>query len=182
MKKWIALLLAGLMTVTGLAACNGNSTGGSGKNPTTAEIVEAIDAAFVEKYPDLGLTGAINNMPMEVDDTTLEEKFGLSTEDVVDYTGSIAGMMTNCDMLLVVKAAEGKIDTVKAALETAIENQKAAFESYPVMGNDLRLDAAKVVVSGDYAALLMVGIANDDTTSMEPDVEMAEKAFLDAVE
>ncbi len=182
MKKWIALFLAGVLMVTGLAACDQGKTGGSGKNPTTAEVVEAIDAAFVEKYPDLGLTGAINNMPMNVDDTTLEEKFGVSTGDVVDYTGVIAGMMTNCDMLLVVKASPDKIDTVKAALETAVENQKAAFESYAVMGNDLRLDAAKVVVSGDYAALLMVGILDDDTTTMEPDVEMAEKAFLDAVE
>lgn len=35
------------------------------------------------------------------------------------FKGEIAGVMTNCDMLVVVKAKDGKIEDVKAALEAA---------------------------------------------------------------
>ena len=74
----------------------------------------------------------------------------------------MAGMMTNCDELLVVQAKDGKIGEVKAALEQRLSEQKDSFAHYPVMFNDVRLDDAKVVVKGNYAALLIVGVITDE--------------------
>ena len=68
-------------------------------------------------------------------------------------------MMTNCDELVVVQAKKGEVENVREALEKALQDQKDAFGFYPVMNNTERLDAAKVVTQGDYAALLIVGIS-----------------------
>lgn len=100
------------------------------------------------------------------------------------YKGTVAGMMTNCDELLVVKAKDGQIDAVKAALDQALEDQKAAFEWYGVMYNPERLASAKVVTSGNYAALLIVGVSPEDgSTSVDfsSDVSLAENAFKSAI-
>lgn len=148
---------------------------------TAAEVFDAINNAFAEKYEDL--EGAIANMPMDVDDATLQEKFGIDPSEVEDYKGQIAGMMTNCDMLIVVKAKEGELDNVVTGLQKAKENQTLQFESYGVMGNLERLDAAKVVTNGNFAALLMVGVMDDEaeTADFTEDVKLAEDTFNDTI-
>ena len=102
---------------------------------------------------------------------------------VESYKGTVAGMMTNCDELLVVKAKDGQIDAVKAALDQALEDQKEAFSWYGVMGNTERLEAAKVVTSGNYAALLIVGVIPEGDAAFDftSDVSLAENAFKSAI-
>ena len=134
MKKILALLLAALMASATLASCGNTGNGSSGSSSvsseagtdkestaTAEEVFDAINKAFADKYGanDPGITGAINNMPAAVDDQLLEEQMGISPDLYESYKGEIAGMMTNCDMLIVVKAKEGKVEDVKAALEAA---------------------------------------------------------------
>ncbi|MBR6789464.1 MAG: DUF4358 domain-containing protein [Oscillospiraceae bacterium] len=196
MKKFFALFVCAVMAVSMFASCGGKkeetpeSSAPESSAPaadpvptaTAEEIFAAIDAAFVEEFSDLEATGAISNMPMDVDDTVLTEKFGIDPADVESYKGQIAGMMTNCDMLMVVKAKEGKMDAVLAGLEKAKADQTTQFEFYPVAGNDLRLEASKIVQNGDYAALLMVGVVDNDAPDFTDDVKMAEDAFNTAIE
>ncbi len=149
---------------------------------TAADIYAAINSAFQDAYG----YDAIPTMSMEIDDTTLTEKFRLTSDQVESYAGSIAAVMTNCDELLVVQAKDGQIDAVKAALEQALADQKEAFGWYAVMNNTERLEAAKVVVKGNYAALLIVGTSPDTgeeegAADFTGDVAMAEKAFLNAI-
>ena len=151
MKKIVALLMAALCAVT-FVSCNNTSNGSESSNEssggeavssaTSAEIFDAINSAFAEKYPDAG--AVIPNMPQDVDDAVLKDKFGIDGSDVEDYKGQIAGTMTNCDMLLVVKAKDGKIDSVRTSLENAKEAQTEQFASYGVMGNIERTAASKV--------------------------------------
>ncbi len=187
MKKIVVLLMALLCAVT-FVSCS-NSSDGSGtadnslvgevkENATSAEIFDAINSAFAEKYPDVG--AVIPNAPQDVDDAVLKDKFGIDVDDVEDYKGQIAGMMTNCDMLLIVRAKDGKIDSVRSSLESAKEAQTEQFASYGVMGNSERTAAAKVVTNGDYAALIMVGVLPDDPDAaldFDSDVKLAEDTF-----
>lgn len=150
---------------------------------SASDIYSAIDAAFRSKYGD----GPIVNSPYSVDDTSLTELFHLNSDQVESYCGMMAGMMTNCDELLVVQAKDGKIDEVKAALEQRLSEQKDSFAHYPVMFNDVRLDDAKVVVKGNYVALLIVGVITDEIDAageadFTGDVEMAENAFYSAID
>lgn len=192
MKKFLALILSGVLVALSLASCGSNegsshegssseSSVSAAADVTAAEVFDAINNAFAEKYEDL--EGAIANMPMDVDDATLQEKFGIDPSEVEDYKGQIAGMMTNCDMLIVVKAKEGELDNVVTGLQKAKENQTLQFESYGVMGNLERLDAAKVVTNGNFAALLMVGVMDDEaeTADFTEDVKLAEDTFNDTI-
>ena len=195
MKKILAVLLAALMTSAVMVSC-GDNTGSSGSSSsvssevennissaTSEEVYDAINAAFAEKYPDDGMV--IPQMPMEVDETTLKDKFGITTDMVEDYKGEIAGSMTNCDMLLVVKVKEGKMEEVKAALEKAKEDQTLQFEHYGFMGNIERTAAAKVVENGNFAALIMVGImdgGSDEAPDFTSDVQLAEDTFTETVD
>ena len=150
---------------------------------SASDIYSAIDAAFRSKYGD----GPIVNSPYSVDDTSLTELFHLNSDQVESYCGMMAGMMTNCDELLVVQAKDGKVNEVKAALEQRLSEQKDSFAHYPVMFNDVRLDDAKVVVKGNYVALLIVGVITDEINEageadFTGDVEMAENAFYSAID
>ena len=149
---------------------------------SASDIYSAIDAAFRSKYGD----GPIVNSPYSVDDTSLTELFHLNSDQVESYCGMTAGMMTNCDELLVVQAKDGKVNEVKAALEQRLSEQKDSFAHYPVMFNDVRLDDAKVVVKGNYVALLIVGVITDEIDAageadFTGDIEMAENAFYSAI-
>ncbi len=179
MKKAANLLLCMLALAAlpaGISGCGKTTVSAA----TAKEVYDAIQASFVETYGH----EAIQALPTEVNDTIFAEKFGLSPDQVEDYCGMIAGSMTNCDELLVVKAGDGEGENVRAALEQALADQKEMFGWYAVMDNVERLDAAKVVTEGDFSALLIIGVSPEDETAevnFENDVTMAEKAFRDAV-
>lgn len=178
MKKSARLPLLATVLMVSIALLTG--CGNTTSDKTAQEVYDAIQSAFMEKYG----VEAIPNSPIEVDDTTLEQKFYLSPDEVESYAGSIAGMMTNCDELLVVQAKSGEVENVREALEKALQDQKDAFGFYAVMNNIERLDAAKVVTQGDYAALLIVGISPEDpdaAVDFTADVSLAEEAFYDAL-
>ncbi len=174
MKK-ISLFLSLLLLLLTFSGCSSQTSEAS-----ASDIYQAIQSAFQDKYG----SEAILNAPTEIDDTTLSERFHLTSEEVDDYKGVTAGMMTNCDELLVVKARPGKIEAVKNALHQALEEQKEQFGWYAVMDNVERLEAARVVSKGNYAALLIVGISPEDpdiSVDFTDDVSMAEKAFLTTI-
>ena len=177
-EKIFARACAGCCHYDQLCAAAGCSQTASDK--TAQQVYDAIQSAFKENYG----VEAIPNSPVEVDDTTLEQKFYLAPDDVESYAGAVAGMMTNCDELVVVQAKKGEVENVREALEKALQDQKDAFGFYPVMNNTERLDAAKVVTQGDYAALLIVGISPEDpdaAVDFTDDVSLAEEAFYNAL-
>ncbi len=149
---------------------------------SASEIYSAIDAAFQDAYG----SGPITNAPYDIDETSLSELFHIDPSWVISYRGSMAGMMTNCDELLVVQAKDGQIDAVRQALEQRLSEQKDSFAHYPVMFNDIRLDDAKVITKGNYAALLIVGVITDEIdesgeADFTGDVEKAENAFYASI-
>lgn len=144
-------------------------------------VYAAMDSAIAARHE--GVDAAIMNLPMEVDDSTLSDMFGVSLSDVVSYKGVFAGSMTNCDIMLVVEAKDGKADTVKKALEDVQSAQKKQFEHYGVMGNTERLDASKVVSNGNFVALLIVGIKGNSEENYDcaGDVSAAYSAFTNVL-
>lgn len=146
-------------------------------NVTAQSVYDAMDKAVADRHT--GVTNAIMNMPMQVDDMILSDMFGINVSDVKGYKGVCAGSMTNCDIMIVVEANDGKKDTVKKALEDKLTAQKAQFEHYGVMGNIERLEAAKIVDKGNFVALLIVGIMGEgeETYDCAGDVSAAVSAF-----
>lgn len=195
MKKILAVLLAALMTSAVMVSC-GDNTGSSGSSSsvssevennissaTSEEVYDAINAALVEKHPSV--ESAIPHAAA-IEEPTLNDMFGITTDMVEDYKGEMAAIMNNCDLLLVVKAKDGKMEEVKAALEKVKDDRVAQFEWYAVMGNAERTAASKVVENGNFAALIMVGIVDDDLADETPDftsdVQLAEDTFNETVD
>ena len=146
-----------------------------------SNVYDAMDKAVASRHN--GIDAAITNMPMQIDDSVLSDMFGVSLDNVASYKGFFAGTMTNCDIMLVVEAKEGKKFEVKKALEAKLEAQKKQFEHYAVMGNLERLDAAKVVDKGNFVALLIVGAIgeNEENYDCAGDVSAANSAFNSTV-
>jgi len=144
---------------------------------TAESVYDAMDKAVANRHQ--GVTNAIMNMPMPVDDMILADMFGINTADINGYKGVCAGSMTNCDIMIVVEAKDGKKDVVKKALEDKLAAQKAQFEHYGVMGNIERLEAAKIVDKGNFVALLIVGIMGEGEEAYDcaGDVSAAAAAF-----
>ena len=144
----------------------------------TAEFVyNAMDKAVANRHQ--GVTNAIMNMPIEINNDYLTDMFGINPSDVNGYKGVCAGSMTNCDIMIVVEAKDGKKDVVKKALEEKLLAQKAQFEHYGVMGNIERLEAARIVDKGNFVALLIVGIMGEGEEAYDcaGDVSAAVSAF-----
>ena len=162
-----------------------NSNSSSTSKPSTSisasAVYDAMDSAVAARHE--GIDAAIMNMPMSIDDSTLSDMFGVSVSDVVGYKGVYAGSMTNCDIMLVVEAKDGKVDAVKKALQDKQAAQKKQFEHYGVMGNIERLDASKVVSNGNFVALIIVGIIGDGEENYDcaGDVSAANSAFTNAL-
>jgi len=145
--------------------------------PVTASastVYDAVSKAVTDRHA--GADSAVAN-PYEISLGEMGDAYGLDTSAIKTFRGAQAMMMTNCDMLLVAEARPGKAKAVKAAFEEILKSRIEQFEWYSVMGNTERCAAAKVVAEGDYVALIMVGVYDNDTYDCKGDVAAAVKAF-----
>lgn len=169
MKKVFAFVLAALMTAS-LAGCGSNgsssSTPGS-SSPESSTVVSGNGSSTVGTATGMkdGKTmddfiAAMDQAFSEVnasaiDDAMLTDLYTVKAEDVESYKGNMSMINILAYDVLVVKAKEGKVEEVKAALEKRKENRIAEFEFYPVNGNDENTKNAVVLTSGDYAILVI---------------------------
>ena len=97
-------------------------------------------------------------MPGEIPESELEMIMGLSSEDYVSYAGQMCMAMVSADRVVVIEAAEGKIDAVTEALETFKQSAVAQFELY-LPDQYEKAQAGRIVVKGNYVVLAILGDA-----------------------
>lgn len=179
MKKILTAVLAAVMVMSFTVGCskkNEDNTNTIKDGKKLNDVITAIDNKFKEKYgEDFGAV----MMPMEIDDQYITDFVGLSSSDIQEKAGNLAMSMTNSDILLAVKAKEGKIDTVKQALEKRKTDLEAQYETYNVMGSYDRAKAGEVYVKGDYAFLIVVGPGpeGDEAPAFDKDVAMTKEVI-----
>lgn len=140
MKKKLTGIIATLMLGSVLAGCGGATNSGS-KNVSTSEIVKGIiDQVEVRK-----------TAPVEGE--LLTQKFYLNMDDVEEQTIEEGQMNTGLEVVAVVKAKEGKAESVKRSFESAkLDKSSAAF--YP--GEREAVDASEIKVIGDYVGFFII--------------------------
>ena len=168
MKRYAALLLTAAL-VTFLTACNWNedmdssssgdmsSSSDSGmersmpmngdqllENRSLQSIIEDIQAEFE--------TGGIYQ-PGQVTDTVLQDRYGLTGDQVADYYGYYSTADGYSDNLLAVQARPGQIDSVKKTLEKYREDLMAAMEKSGIGYAYDRARNMQIITRGDYAFL-----------------------------
>lgn len=164
MKKIISILLTGIM-ILGLVGCSsqdGDSNQNTNKNVPTSEIVNSIKEGI-----EIRMTGP-------VDEELVKNQFHLNLDDVEEYTIEKGMVNTGLETLAVVKAKEGKVDSVKASLEKVIEDKKAeAF--YP--GEAEAIEGAKIQVVGNYVALLIIPDYEEGLNSSQKAIDIFNEAL-----
>lgn len=180
MKKSMAVMLALMIVMVLAVGCKPKDAGApntikDGKN--LKDVVAAIDAKFAEKYGEGH--GAVM-MPTPIDELYLKDIVGLRTDLIQEKSGNYALSMTNSDVLLAVKAKEGKIAELTEALNKHKADVEAQYEHYNVMGSYDRAKAGEVYIKGDYAFLLIVGpVPEDDSAPQFAEDVAAAKQVID---
>ncbi len=173
-KRILAFMLAAMMCTAALTACSNEST--SQDNGTNApvvenvqkdvaldEIVTAVKEAYGENY------GA--SMPL--DEQMLTDLLGINMADVEEFFAEFPMMSAHIDTFIVLKAKEGKIDSVYEQLNLYRENQMNDTMCYP--SNALRIQGSQIMKMGDYAIYMMLGEHADIEASEEDAVKFAQE-------
>lgn len=146
MKKIISILMSILLVSTMLVGCsNGDKTNEAGGLKGDATLSDVNDKIVAE----IGIA-----MPEAVNDTTLTDIFGVNKDNVEEYAGQMSMVMTSSDTFLIVKAKEGKVEDVKAALEA---RRETIIQAQYLPAEIEKANAGKVYVNGNYVALMVLG-------------------------
>lgn len=152
MKKRVISLLSIMMIGAVISGCGAKSekaqdvaTGifveESKKNASTKEITDKILESV-----EIRATGPIEG-------ELAEQQYYLNLDDVEEFSIQNGMINTGLESIAIIKAKEGKVDSVKASLEKVKEDKKkAAF--YP--GEAESAEAAEIKVEGNYVGFFIV--------------------------
>lgn len=113
MKKTSISIFLIVLLVFGFAGCKKDDT--ATVEVTAADVWNAVLSAFPEDFfPVL----------MELDASTLDKFYGISSEDTADFVGHIPLMNVSASEVLIIKPSSGGEDKVLAG----IEQRRAALE------------------------------------------------------
>lgn len=155
MKKILITALVATMLTVSLIGCGGNS-GSTNSNASPKSIVQQLEENYIR-------------MPMPVDEAMAQEVYHINLDDVEEYAITQTGISPGPGFIMVVKAKEGKVDAVKAAVEEVLQDKIA--ESFYPEEKEIA-EKAKVEVDGNIVSLL---ILNSEVS------EEAHKAYKDAL-
>lgn len=202
MKKMsVALCLCAV--VFGLAACGpdekdgGNDqdpvqTGGTATPEPTAEPQEEepeepFDVSNGWSEEMTGLRQAVvdalgeenywPNAPLQ-DAAFFEERYGLSSDQYLDFMAEIPMISVNVDTLVIVRARQAKVADVEAALNAYRDSQINGAQQYPI--NLGKVQASKVETIGNYVVFVMLGEGAGD--SVEADIAACQQTNDQAIE
>lgn len=145
MKRYIAILTALLLLVC-LVGC------GSSKEEAASYDLASVMSSLEEVNP-------IAN-PRDIDDFAIENDFGFAEGDAEEYLGKISNDQGDPGMILLIKAAEGKGDDVKTALETYKADQVAFYGNYAEFAQGMALiQDGRIVQDGDYVFLVFSSLS-----------------------
>ena len=161
MKRVITLLLS-LMLILSLAAC-GNSNNNGGKTEVTltaAEVLDSLKKSLGESY---------TSDTAETEDR-MTGYWGLDLSQVESWAAETnSNSSLNSDCAIILKVKDGYAKTAASKLQERFDQ----IGSYSFLGHydNFKAEQARLYVSGNYAALLILGKDAGDNVSEE-----AEKA------
>ncbi|MDE6107385.1 MAG: DUF4358 domain-containing protein [Oscillospiraceae bacterium] len=137
-KRMFALILSSVMVLSLLTACGGKK---EEKNVDLSELWTSMEESLQEG----------DHLPalMELDDDTVQNLLGIDPADLDSYVARIPMMMVHATEFFIAKVKDGKMDTVKTALESrqaALDEQWSMYlpEQYELVQN------YKLVTNGNY--------------------------------
>ncbi len=157
MKKILSVILCLLLACSLLTACGSKPGEESGDSTVTeaADLNLADVVAAIETVAPVAMAQELSPA-VEGSNDFMTDLFGFDMSTVEDYYGKTTMVNVSSDVIMVVKAAPGQIDAVKATLEARRDAVAASFEMYLPDQYEKAL-AGRVVTKGDYALLVIGG-------------------------
>lgn len=182
-KRIFALLLAAMMTAAVFTGCSSRDNSNSDaqnntqtqqpaepakpeetkKDVSVDDVVKAVKEAYGENY--------YPSMPLEAQ--MLTDIMGINMDDVDSFYADMSAMSANIDCFIVLKAKEGKIDSVYEQLNNYREIQLNDTMCYP--SNALRIQGSQIMKVGDYAVYMMLGAHPEMEASEDDAVKFAQE-------
>ena len=150
MKKILVSALIAIMVGATLTGCG---KANNGNNQSVEQVTGQTSSVSAKEVVEKLSEEELFMMPTMVDDEMAKDIYHLNLEDIVDYGILVPGVTAQQDAIIVVKAKEGKVDSVKASLEEYIQDLLAGH-LYPEY-----LEAAEnatIEVNGDLVSLFIL--------------------------
>lgn len=150
MKKILVSTLIAVMIGATLTGCGNKNAQNSTAIQNEADKNSSVSAKeVVDKLKEEGYV----RMPAEIDDTMASEIYHLNLEDVEDYGILETQISPGPGLIMVVKAKEGKVDSVKSSIEQVLQD-KIGNSFYPEEKEIA--EKAKVEVNGNLVSLFIL--------------------------
>ena len=148
MKKPIIIIMAMLVSLCAITACGASSEApkGSTANVSLDDVVNKIKA--------------VNPVADErvIDDFAVENEMGLDPQIIEEYKGVVTNSQSDCSLIFVAKAKEGKTRELKQQLTDYLSGL-AANDLYVEFADKIeKTKQARVLVYDDYVVLSIAGL------------------------
>lgn len=118
MKKFLISVLAAAMIGATLTSCGAKDNNGT--KVEQSDIKMSMSASdMTNKLVDAGMV----TMPVPLDDEIAKEIYHLNLSDVEEYGISETGISPGNSLIIIAKAKEGKVESVKASLDKVLEDK-----------------------------------------------------------
>lgn len=139
----------------------------------SAESEEVAQTANLDSaVAALEAVNPINN-PMAYSDFDVENTLMLTKDNLVAYKGDVSNTQSDCGLVFVAQAKEGKAEDVEAELQAykdslTANNLYAEFADLTALAKD-----ARIVRNGNYVAMVIASVDVGDYTEIDKVLETA---------
>lgn len=193
MKKLLPILLCAAILLAGCSKTEESATSSSSEAASVSEAVNSeetseatSDAASESTAPEetaqtenldsaVAALEAVNPIanPRAYSDFDVENTLMLTMDNLVAYKGDVCNTQSDCGLVFVAQAKEGKAEDVEAELQAYKEsltanNLYAEFADLTALAQD-----ARIVRNGNYVAMVIASVDVGDYTEIDKVLETA---------
>lgn len=192
MKKLLPILLCAAILLAGCSkSAESESTSSSSEASSVSEAVsseetsevasEESQSGAVEEAQTANLDSAVAALeavnpidnPLAYTDFDVENTLMLTMDNLVAYKGDVSNNQSDCGLVFVAQAKEGKAEDVEAELQ-AYKDSLTANDMYVEFADKMALAKdARIVRNGNYVAMVIASIDVGDYTEIDKALETA---------
>lgn len=186
MKKLLPVILCAAIL---LAGCSNASPSSESSSPASESVASSTEATSedtssseaTEEAQTANLESAVSAIeavnpvanPYEYTDFDVENTLMLNMDNIVAYDGMVSNNQSDCGLIFVVQAKDGKASEVESELQ-AYKDSLTANDMYVEFADKMALAKdARIVSNGNYVAMVIASMDVGDYTAIDEALQTA---------